>query len=71
MRGRKRDLNRGPEEPTSICVKNKTRDRLLKSGNMADSFDSVLNKILDVYDEVRKQEKEGDADIYSHTMTLK
>lgn len=72
MRGRKRDTTRGPEEPTSICVKTKTRDRILGHGNMSDSFDTVLNRLLDVYDEVIKTGTGANGkDLYSHTMSLK
>lgn len=38
------------EESTTIKVRKVTRDRICKLGNMNDSFDEVLNKLVDNYE---------------------
>ncbi len=38
-----------------IRVSEKTYDRLAKHGDLKDSFDSVLNKVLDVFEEKKRR----------------
>lgn len=40
---------------TTIKIKNETRDRLTKEGKFGESYDQLLNKILDELIELRKK----------------
>ena len=39
---------------TTIKISVKTRERLLKCGKMEDTYDSVVNKLLDEYQKLNK-----------------
>jgi len=39
------------DESTPTRLKNTTRERIKSHGNMGESFDKVINRILDFYEE--------------------
>ena len=47
--------NEKQEEDTTIKVKQTTRSRLLEKGSMGESFDDVINRILDENDKKPKR----------------
>jgi len=44
-------------EYTTISIKKKTKDRLIKYGRMNESFDELLNRLLDIVNSKIKEEK--------------
>ncbi len=44
------------DESTTIKVTKSTRDRLLRYGKMGDTYEEVLSRILDEYEEIKMRE---------------
>jgi len=45
------------DESTTIKVTKSTRDRLLLYGKMGDTYEEVLSRILDEYEEMKSREQ--------------
>jgi hypothetical protein len=45
------------EDVTTVQMKRKTRDRLDKYGTRHESYDVIINKIVDELEELRRQSK--------------
>ena len=45
-------------EMTTLMVSNATKDRLRKYGQIGDTFDTALNRVLDRIEEIIKQDSE-------------
>lgn len=41
---------------TTVKVQKKTRDRLAKFGNKSETFDDVINRLLDFFEEHKTEE---------------
>jgi predicted CopG family antitoxin len=44
----------GSSDSKMVSIKKATYSRLAKHGNLEDSFDSVINRLLDIYEGKRK-----------------
>ena len=44
---------------TTIAIDEETRDRLKKHGSMGDSFDTVINRVIDAYEERKEESKDA------------
>ena len=44
---------------TSLKVRKATRDRLAKIGNKAETFDDIINRLMNFYEKNRRRSKEG------------
>ena len=44
---------------TSIAISQKTRERIKSLGEFGDSYDSVINRFMDAYEQVSEQTKEN------------
>jgi hypothetical protein len=43
---------------TSIAISQKTRERIKSLGEFGDSYDSVINKFMDAYEQVSEKKNE-------------
>ena len=40
---------------TTIQIETKTRDRLVSAGRMKDTYDSVINRLIDLWEKKKKR----------------